>query len=197
MKKRVGITGGIGSGKSTVCRVLETMGFPVYYSDDEAKRLMHEDQELIADIKAAFGDQAYRDEKLNRPFIAEIIFREPDKKDALNHLVHPKVRADFARWSENQESGLVFQESALLFETGGYKLLDKTLLVTAPEEIRVERVSMRDNSSPEAVKARIRSQMSDEEKIPLADFVIRNDGRELVIPQILEAVETLKTGSST
>lgn len=185
MKKRIGITGGIGSGKSTVCRVLEIMGYPVYYSDDEAKKLMHEDQQLIGSIKQAFGEAAYENNELNRPFIASIVFRQPQKKDTLNALVHPKVRAHFANWAESQQSELVFQESALLFETGGYKLLDKTVLVTAPEAIRIQRVQDRDHSSEEAIKARISNQLKDEEKIPLADFVITNDNKKLVLPQVL------------
>ena len=191
-QQRIGITGGIGSGKSTVCRVLETMGFPVYYSDDEAKRIMQEDTELIAAIKAEFGEASYTGRDSNRAYIARIIFQQPEKKDSLNALVHPRVRADFAAWSKRQKSDLVFQESALLFETNGYKLLDKTVLVTAPEAVRIQRVSDRDQLSPEAIAARIRNQMPDVEKIPLADFVIENDGIQLVIPQVLELVKVLE-----
>jgi dephospho-CoA kinase len=190
-QQRIGITGGIGSGKTTVCRVLQVMGFPVYYSDDEAKRIMHEDKELVQQILEAFGKKAYVDSRLNRSFLAEVVFRQPDKKNALNQLVHPKVRADFARWCDLQRSWLVFQESALLFETGGYKLLDKTVLVTAPETVRVQRVAKRDVTSAEAVQARINNQMKDEEKIPLADFVIENDDRQLVIPQVLNMLDEL------
>lgn len=190
-QQRIGITGGIGSGKTTVCRVLQVMGLPVYYSDDEAKRIMHEDKELVQQIIKTFGEKAYVDGRLNRPFLAEVVFRQPGKKNALNQLVHPKVRADFARWCDLQQSWLVFQESALLFETGGHKLLDKTVLVTAPEIVRVQRVAKRDTTSAEAVQARINNQMKDEEKIPLADFIIENDGRQLVIPQVLNMLDEL------
>ena len=187
-QQRIGITGGIGSGKSTVCRVLAAMGFPVYYSDAEAKRIMHEDEELIASIRQVFGNDAYLDGKLNRAFIAGIVFRQPEKKEALDRLVHPKVRADFVNWCARQDQPLVFQESALLFETGGYKLLDRTVLVTAPEELRIRRVRERDGLSTEAIRDRIRNQLPDSEKTSLADFTIENDDRRPVLPQVLEMI---------
>lgn len=181
---RIGVTGGIGSGKSTVCRLLETMGYPVYYSDDEAKRLMHEDPKLIAEISDIFGETIYQDKKLDRKKVAAIVFNDNSARDRLNAVVHPRVRQDFAEWTERQDSALVFQESALLFETGNYKRFDASLLVVAPEEIRIQRVMARDGSDYESVRARIANQFSDEEKIKLADFVIWNDDTQLVITQV-------------
>ena len=191
-QQRIGITGGIGSGKTTVCRIVETMGFPVYYSDDRAKALMEEDVALSAAIKTAFGEEAYEGSRPNRAYLATVIFQHPEKREELNALVHPRVRADFDHWASQQESELVFQESALLFETKGYQRFDATILVTAPEPIRVQRILKRDITTEAAVKARIANQLPDEAKIPLADFVIQNDDQQLVLPQLLEVISQLK-----
>lgn len=183
---RIGITGGIGSGKSTVCKALSIMGYPIYNSDERARQLMQEDPQMVRQIKKLFGAESYDSAgKLDRQLIASSIFQHPELRDALNAIVHPAVRADFVRWTDQQQSSLVFQESALLFETGGYRLFDHTVLVTAPEELRLKRVLERDQSNAEAIRARMKNQLPDEAKIPLAGTVIVNDDRQAVLPQLL------------
>lgn len=191
MKKKIGITGGIGSGKSTVAEVLRAMGYPVYDSDRRARELMETDPQIRRALTAAFGEAAFAGGKLNRPFLAEQVFGNDGNRERINAIVHPVVRADFQQWVEIQSTPVVFQEAAILFETGGYKLLDKTILVTAPVEDRIRRVMQRDNASGEQVRARIESQLPDEEKIPLADFVIGNGDGEMVVPQIEKIVAEL------
>lgn len=193
MKKKIGITGGIGSGKSTVCEVLRAMGYPVYDSDRRAKELMENDPAVRGQLIGAFGPAAFEGGALNRAFLAQHVFSSEDHRKQINAIVHPAVRSDFQSWAEAQQSGIVFQEAAILFETGGYKQLDKTILVTAPVEDRVRRVMQRDNASEEQVRARIESQLPDEEKIPLADFVIDNGDGKLVVPQIRKMLIELGT----
>lgn len=189
---KVGITGGIGSGKTLICQVLETMGYPVYFSDERAKTLMETDPTIRAELIRAFGEEAFTGNELNRPFLAKKVFQDSDRRETINHIVHPVVRADFNDWCAKQKEPVVFQESALLFETGGYQLLDFTVLVTAPVEERVRRVQLRDQTDETAVLARITSQLSDEAKIPLADFVIENTDRTMLLPQILELLAELE-----
>ena len=176
---KVGITGGIGSGKSTVCKIFEELGVPVYYADDRAKYLMQHEHYLIDLIKMNFGEEVYENGKLNRALLAEKVFNNKAKLELLNSLVHPAVFRDTERWVEEQKAKGVkygIKEAALLIETGSYKTLDKLIVVTAPLEVRVNRVSQRDNSSPEAVLARVRHQLPEEDKLKLADFVIENNG---------------------
>lgn len=187
----IGLTGGIGSGKSTVAKVLESMGYPVFYSDYEAKNIMRSDQELQAEIIAHFGERAYENGLLNRAYLAERIFSTPKDKDVLNQLIHPRVRAKFAEFAESSTSKLVFNEAAILFETGAYSNFDKTLLVTAPEETRITRVMKRDNCSREDVLSRMNNQWSDEQKIPLADYVVKNGDQDAVLDQIEKIVSSL------
>jgi len=156
---QVGITGGIGSGKTTVCKIFEILNIPIYYADDQAKKLMVTNELLIQDIKDFLGPDAYTKEgQLNRPYIANIVFNDQSKLDRLNSLVHP---------------------------------MDKTILVVAPLEIRIKRVIDRDTTSKEAVLARISKQMPDEEKIPLADYIILNNGKAPLVPQILKIHDKL------
>lgn len=191
MPKTIGITGGIGSGKSTVAKVLQLMGYPVYSSDQRAKDIMHEDPQLIAGLKELFGEEAYLDSNLNRPYIAAQIFKDASKRTAMNNLVHPAVRADFQNWVAQQKSRIVFQESALLFETGNYKAFDAVILVTAPEEIRMRRVKERDELTDEQVQSRFNAQMPEEEKLKLTDLLIQNDGNHLLVPQILDLLQRI------
>lgn len=190
---RVGITGGIGSGKSIVSKALAVMGYPVYNSDERAKELMQEDTALINKIKDLFGSDIYSGNVLNRQRVASLIFNDPVKRQALNAVVHPAVRADFVRWTDEQKSPLVFQESALLFETGSYQLFDHTILVTAPEEIRINRVLSRDSTDREAVVARMKNQLPDSEKIPLAGTVIVNDDRQAILPQLNDFLRKIQS----
>lgn len=192
MAKKIGITGGIGSGKSIVSRILQLMGYPVYSSDQRAKEIMHENQALIRSLKELFGEEAYLDSELNRPYIATQIFQDDSKRTAMNQLVHPAVREDFQQWASRQKSPILFQESALLFETGNYKSFDAVILVSAPEEIRMKRIKERDHLTDEQVQSRFNAQMPEEEKMKLTNLVIQNDGNHLLVPQILEVIKKLK-----
>lgn len=183
---RVGLTGGIGSGKSTVAGYFRELGIPVYDSDARARELMEGQPALRTAIGALLGPGAYRDGRLNRPFIAERVFGDPQLLASLNALVHPAVRRDFLEWSEQQQAPYVLQEAAVLFENGSYQQLDRTILVTAPQPVRVRRVMKRDGVSREAVLARIKNQWDDARKLPLADFVIENSRRGTALSQARE-----------
>lgn len=185
---KVGITGGIGSGKTTVCHIFEQLGIPVYYADERAKALMVEDEELVSLVKKLFGAQAYlNDGTLNRKMIANIVFQDPAMLEKLNAIVHPAVFKDGENW-QNSQKGVAYtmKESAILFEIGSQVFYDKTILIYAPKDVRLKRVMLRDNVSREAVEARMSKQMEDEQKMQLADYVIVNDGQRLILPQVLE-----------
>ena len=189
----VGVTGGIGSGKSTICKIFETLGAVTYYADDRAKWLMSNDADLIAQIKGLFGEEPYKEGALDRKYIASIAFQDQSVLEQLNALVHPAVAKDVEQWIENnKEASFLLKEAALLFETGSYKTLDRTILVKAPEALRIDRVVKRDaHRSREDVQTIITRQMSDEEKIPLADYVIENGGDQSVIKQVMEIHHSL------
>lgn len=190
---KVGITGGIGSGKTTVCRIFEALDIPVYYADDRAKALMVEDEELIKKIKNIFGAKAYHEDgSLNRKHIAGIAFSDKKKLALLNAAVHPAVFNDGINWHNSQEAcPYTLKEAALLFEAGSYKELDKVITVTAPQDIRMERLLLRDQTSREAIKARMDKQMPDAEKVERADFVIYNDGEQSLILQVMNIHQQL------
>ncbi len=188
---RIGITGGIGSGKSIVCKVLESLNYPVFHSDIVAKDLLISDQELKQQIIDVFGAEAYLNGELNRNYLAERIFSEPSLRERINELVHPRVRAAFKEFSEKTNSDLVFSEAAILFETGSYKQFDKNILVVAPEEIRIERVMNRDQISRDNVVDRMKTQWSDDKKSELADYIIINDDKTPVLRQIEQILEEL------
>lgn len=176
---KAGITGGIGSGKTTVCKIFEGLGVPIYYADDRAKYLMQHEHFLIDQLKKNFGEDVYVNGTLDRKLLAGKVFNDKAKLALLNSLVHPAVYRDTERWVEEQREKKVpyiLKEAALLVETGSYKALDKLIVVAAPVETRVGRVTDRDKADVEEVMARIRNQLPDEEKIQLADFVIVNDG---------------------
>ena len=189
--KIVGITGGIGSGKSSVCNVIEELGYPVYIADSAAKRLMQTDQGLIESISSEFGGSIYREGALDRTALAKVVFNASEKLQKLNALVHPVVAKDFEAWCQMQINEIVFKEAAILFETGGYKLVDKTVLVYAPEQDRISRVINRDNVTRDEVLARMKHQWTDERKIPLADHVIENYNGHLLIPQVIKLIKDL------
>lgn len=171
---KVGITGGIGSGKSTVCRLFEARGVAVYDTDAAAKRLMAEDEALKQAIIARFGEESYTAEELNRPYLAKQIFGNVEAREALNGLVHPAVTADFARWAEVQAGEYVVLESAILYEAGLDKHLDRVVAVLAPEPLRVERAMQRDGATEEQVRSRMAAQMSDDELRDRADVSLVN-----------------------
>lgn len=191
--KIVGITGGIGSGKSTVCEVFKILGIPIYQADDRAKYLMQHDSELIANIKAEFGSEAYEGANLNRPYLAKVIFSDAEKTRKINALVHPAVGKDFQAWVKLQNSPYVLKEAALMIESGSYKQLDLLINVFAPIDTRTRRIQKRDpQRSIDEIKAIIDKQVSEEKRRDLADIVINNDGNELIIPQVL-AIHTQLT----
>ncbi|GGG46865.1 dephospho-CoA kinase [Croceivirga lutea] len=170
----VGLTGGIGSGKSTVAKFFRELGVPVYNSDKEAKILMHENSEVKSKIISLFGEKAYVNNELNRKFIASEVFSNEEKLKALNAIVHPAVKAHFLNWADKQDYPYVIQEAAIIFENNSENRYDKIILVIAPKETRISRVMNRDGNSTSDIKARIENQLSDEEKIPRAHFVIKN-----------------------
>jgi dephospho-CoA kinase len=190
MTKVIGVTGGIGSGKSIIGLILSTIGYPVYYSDQEAKWVMNNDPELRKELIAVFGEEAYLDNELNRPFLAEKIFTSPELKEKINQIVHPIVRKRFSDFVSNSNSPFVFNEAAILFETGGYKDFDATILVVADKETRIQRVMQRDNITREQVEARMNNQWSDEQKLKLANHVIYNNDADLLVPQVLKILHT-------
>ena len=174
---RIGITGGIGSGKSVVSRLLRLLGIPVYISDEEAKRLMATDEGIRAELVA---------------LLASYLFAGPDHARRVNAIVHPRVRDDFRAWAKAHEgAGLVAMESAILYEAGFRDEVDRVVMVYAPEETRIERATRRDAASRAGVEKRIRSQMGDEEKRRLADYVLVNDGKRPLIPQVLALISSL------
>ena len=178
MPNIIGITGGIGSGKTRIVKLFESLGVPCYIADRKAKRLMNEDPGVKKAIISLFGNEAYGSGNLDRKLLGNIVFTQPQKLNALNAIVHPAVAEDFKNWVDNQHYPYIIKEVAILFETGGYKQVDKTLLITAPEEKRIARVMQRDASSKKSIIDRMRNQWSDDKKIPLADFVIENNAWE-------------------
>lgn len=193
MAIHVGITGGIGSGKTTVCKIFEVLDIPVYYADDRAKWIIHHQAEVVAAIKSQFGEEAYTPEgNYNRTYIANIVFNDQEQLNQLNAIVHPAVFQDGLNWQlEHSDAPYTLKEAALLFETGSYKLLDKIITVTAPESIRIERVMKRDQLDQEAVKARIDKQLPDSEKVAKSDFVIQNFAGLSLIDQVLKIHHSL------
>lgn len=170
----VGLTGGIGSGKSTIATFFKQLGVPVYIADDQAKLLMESDESIRRGIIKEFGSQAYQDGKPNRQFLANIVFNQPKKLTILNGIIHPVVRAHFDTWYANQQAPYVIKEVAILFESGGDKLCDAIITVTAPVEVRIQRVVERDNSSRSEVEDRMRNQWTDEQRAEKSTYVIEN-----------------------
>ena len=190
---KAGITGGIGSGKTTVCKIFEVLGVPVYYADDRAKELITTDKTLIKKIKKLLGEDVYDSENnLNKKRISAIVFNFPEVLEQYNAIVHPAVFEDAEKWMRrHQQFDYILEEAALLFETGTYKKLDTIICVTAPLEIRIERIKKRDGLTEDEILARISSQMPEEEKIALSNYVIYNDGATPLIRQVLRIHEKL------
>lgn len=188
----IGITGGIGSGKTYVCRIIEAMGYPVFYSDNIAKNILNTDADVIHKITNCFGTSAYLDGNLNKEFIASEIFKDESLRVAINNIVHPAVRTNFQSWCKNQKSKLVFNEAAILFETGAYNNFDYTILITASKQIKIDRLKKRDGLTEKDIQRRLDSQWKDEEKIPLANFVINNDETELLLPKVVDVIKIIQ-----
>lgn len=193
-KLLIGLTGGIGSGKTSVAKIIEAQGFPVYNSDIRAKEIVNDNSELKTNIIALLGKNAYDEQgNYNRKWVAEQIFNDDEKRLALNALIHPAVKQDFEQWKLAQTSDLIFKETALLFEVGLDKNCDASLLITADENVRIKRVMERDNKTKDEVLAIIKKQMSEEEKRRKADFVIENnDSWEILERLTQEMIETIK-----
>ncbi|MCG8326434.1 MAG: dephospho-CoA kinase [Chitinophagales bacterium] len=191
---KIGITGSIGSGKTTVCHIFESLGIPVYYADGRAKWLMVNDPRLVSGVKKEFGEEAYyANGTLNRHYLAQTVFHDAAKLKVLNALVHPIIADDSERWHHGQEGvPYTLKEAALLFESNNHLKLDKVIAVSCPENIRIQRVIKRDGMTEEEVRARMDKQMPDEEKIARADYIINNDGQTSLVQQVVKIHNTLK-----
>lgn len=191
----VGLTGGIGSGKTYVANEFYKLGIPVYNSDTRAKELMETQEWVKKELIAKFGQPVYKDGRLNRKFIADAIFADKELLNWMNGLIHPMVHKDFENWVKKQNAPFVIKEAAILIESGAYKQCSKIIVVTASEKLRIERVVARDNMAPEKVSERIKNQISDAERLKYADFTIINDGTELVnefVQEIFKEITTIK-----
>lgn len=191
--KGVGLTGGIGSGKTTVARIFQGLGIPIYFADERGRFLLDHDLQLKEAIVKRFGEQLIESGNLNRAALAQIVFNDPSSLADLNALVHPAVNRDYRAWVESMdpETPYYLKEAAILFETGGHRQLDAVILVTAPEELRIQRVMARDGVKEEDVRARMSHQWMEEEKLPLADYLIVNDGEHSLIEQVMALHEEL------
>lgn len=171
---KVGLTGGIGSGKTTIAKMFEELGVPVYYADDEAKKLMNSNPQIQKELLQLLGENAYKSRELNRAFIAGAIFNDKNKLKKINAIVHPVVANHFEKWAHHQQSKYVIQENAIIFESGTQDKFDKIITVTAPVEIKIDRVMNRDHMSKEKVKERMNNQLKDDYKIENSFYVIHN-----------------------
>ena len=186
--KRIGITGGIGAGKSLVAEIIKAMGYPVYNSDERAKELTESNPKIKEGLIHLFGEEIYQNDTLNKFALAQAIFSDESLREKVNALIHPIVREDFNLWALAQNNSLVFNESAILFETGSFKNFDAIILVYAPTELRIKRIMKRDNCSENEVLKRMNTQFSDEEKYNLTEFRILNDEQIPILAQIEEII---------
>ena len=191
MTLRIGLTGGIGSGKSTVAKVFEVLGIPVYYADDAARRLMNEDELLRLQIIQHFGPAAYKNNQLDRAYIAGQVFNDKEKLELMNSLVHPATIRDAEHWMSRQTTPYAIKEAALIFESGSQDQLDYVIGVSAPTPLRMLRAMKRDGSTRDQVLARMTKQIQEVIKMRLCDFVISNDEQQAVIPQVIKLHEKI------
>ncbi len=195
--RKIGVTGGIGSGKTLVCDVFRALRVPVYEADREARRLMEQDPSLRKHIKELIGKEAFLEGKLNRSHIASRVFEDPETLQALNNMVHPAVHQDFQQWCQKQTSAhYVIEEAAVLYESGGDRFMDAVVLVYAPEELRMERVMKRDGVSGRQVQNRMKHQIPDEEKRKWADHIIFNENQQMILPQIVDLHQHFMAGAA-
>ena len=181
----VGLTGGIGSGKTTVCRVFSVLGIPVFNSDEQAKLLLQDDPEVKAAVLQLFGSSVYPAGVLDKKALAQLVFNDPKALAGLNAIVHPAVRRAFKEWAESQQAPYVINEAAILVETGAYPSFDRLVTVEAPEDVRLARVMARDGSPEEQVRQRMSNQATEAQRREVAHAVIENDGYSMVLPQVL------------
>ncbi len=191
---RIGLTGGIGSGKSLIAAVLEHMGYPVFYSDQEAKALYNEDDQLQKELCALIGSALYVKGIFQKEVLSQALYKNPELKKEIEARVHPLVRKRFETWAQAQKSKLVFNEAAILFETGAYQQFDGTVLVCAPLQLRLDRVKKRDGLEEAIIQQRINVQWDDDKKMDLASYIIENDGRQM-LTQIESFLQSLNTPS--
>jgi dephospho-CoA kinase len=189
--KKIGLTGNIGSGKTTISMVFQTLGIAVFNADHEAKRLMTENEELKSKIIAHFGEQSYNKGELNSSFLSKIVFNDIEQLKVLNSIIHPLTQKTFHQWCQRSHSPFVLKEAAILFESGSAKDLDAVICVCCPKSIRIERLLKRDSLTLEQIEQRINHQWPEEKIKSLSDFHIVNDGKRLVIPQILKIYQSL------
>jgi len=192
---KIGITGGIGSGKSLVAKMFALLGIPVFNADDAAQYLMEHDETLKAALQDAFGAEIFKGGRLDRPLLASLVFQDPEQLKMLNHLVHPVTIAYSRQWAERQNAPYVLKEAALFFESGSDREMDKMIGVYAPEALRMKRVMERDNVSGQEVRLRMARQMKEEDKMKKCDFVIYNDESRSVIEQVLQLHQSFITAS--
>lgn len=188
---RVGLTGGIGSGKSTVARIFEEFNVPVYYADDRAKWLMNQSK-LRKKITQIFGAEVYKNQELDRAYLASVVFKNREALNALNGIVHPVVAEDYKLWCDHQQSDIVLKEAAILIESGAIETVDEVVVVTAPAKIRMERVMGRDGVTEQQVVDRLNNQMTDAQRLEFASYVIDNGGEQMLIPQVKQILEDIK-----
>ncbi len=189
---KIGITGGIGSGKTIITKIFRVLGIPVFYADEEAKKIMQNDKSLVAAIKANFGSETYDEEGcINRTYLASRVFNDKVALEKLNSLVHPATIQSAEIWAAKQQAPYSLKEAALLFESGSYRLNDLNILVICPIELRINRIMRREGMNEDSVRTRMSKQWLDEEKQPLADFIIINDEVSAVIPQVLHIHKTI------
>ena len=192
MTKIIGLTGGIGSGKTTIANYFKSFGIPVYIADDEARKIT-QSSEIISAIKAVFGDEVFHNEKLNREQLAKIVFNSPEKLEKLNNIVHPAVKKHFEQWLLHYKNvHYVIYEAAILFESGSYKNCDFIITVTAPVDLRIQRVMDRDKTTRELVLKRINAQWTDEQRISKSDFVIENTAKQTTKLEVDKILKILK-----
>jgi len=194
----LGVTGGIGSGKTLVCEILSTLNIPIYQADDQAKYLMSNDLDLVSKIKKAFGEESYLPNKqINRVYLAKEVFSKPSNLSLINSFVHPAVKASFQKWClEKQDHPILVKEAALLFESGSYVELDKVVVVNSPLELKMKRILARDtHRSEKDVLAIMKNQWTEEMKMEKADYVVWNNDKELLIPQVLGVIQDIKKPS--
>ena len=188
---KIGLTGGIGSGKTTVAHIFEVIGIPVYYADDAAKKLMNEDESLQQQIIQHFGARSYIDGKLNRSYLAEAVFSDSLKTKLINSIIHPATIADAENWMHKQYTAYAIKEAALIFEANAEKNLDLVIGVSSTYELRLQRVMLRDGITKEAVEKRMQHQMDENKKMEHCDFIINNNDSELLIPQVIALHEKI------
>jgi dephospho-CoA kinase len=184
--KIIGITGGIGSGKTIVSKVFETLGISVYNSDIEAKKLNNSSERIKKELINRFGNDLYKEDVLDKKLLAKYIFNNSENIKFVNNIIHPEVKKHFEKWLKLQKGRFVIKESAILIETGIYKDVDILISVLAPEELRIKRIFNRDNLNKEEIKARIDKQTNDETRLSISDYIVKNDDKHLIIPQILQ-----------